>query len=88
MPDDLEIKVAGHTDGNILYFSPSVHMCGRITNGVGVYFSPRRGSFVLDFADLEKAYLAAKKFREELSPTVRKENERMAQVLKSAEYGE
>jgi hypothetical protein len=40
------------------------HRCGEIVGGVGIQLSSLRGVFVVDFADLETAYLAAKKVRE------------------------
>lgn len=65
MTDDITVKVAGHTDP-MLSFSPLIHRCGGITNGVRFAnheVGKFRGGWIVDFNDLERMYLAAKAYR-------------------------
>ena len=59
---EIAIDAPGSIEGT-MYIDPGVWQCGEVTDGVGIRMKPR-GGFVISFANLEKAYLAAKKFRE------------------------
>ena len=65
MSDEIVCKVAGHGETPIFKINVRRLMCGHITDGVGLSHGESPYGYVLAFADLEAAYLAAKKFREE-----------------------
>ena len=67
MDNEIICEVAGHTEP-IFKIRFGRIMCGHITDGIGLA-NGDCGGYVLSFADLEKAYFAAKKFREENPPT-------------------
>lgn len=63
----MEREVKCVTAGNItndLTIDCGIHWCGNIVNGIAFTFS-KRGAWVLDFVDLERAYLLAKQVREQ-----------------------
>jgi hypothetical protein len=57
----MTIGVAGHTEPDLrVWIGPS--RCGEITDGVA-FAHGKEGGWVIDFADLERVYLAAKEKR-------------------------
>lgn len=72
MINEITVEVAGHEDP-LLSFSPLVHRCGGITNGVRFanhQAGKFRGGWIVDFGDLERMYLAAKAYRSTLETKV------------------
>jgi hypothetical protein len=63
MKDEYTVRVAGHTDGNLICDSLDC-ACGNIAHGLGIHFAATPFGFVVNFDDLEKLYLAAKTYRE------------------------
>jgi hypothetical protein len=63
--NEIVLQCAGHTEGDEMYASPTVHLCGRIIDGISIRFSDKTGRWVISFADLERLYKAALKFRQE-----------------------
>jgi hypothetical protein len=57
----INVKTAGHTNDD-LCVRISVSRCGKITDGVS-FSHGNEGCWVVDFADLERIYLANKAFR-------------------------
>lgn len=64
---DLTFKSAGNLLSHVTV-SARVHRCAHITNGVSIREhdegKPARGSWIIDFKDLEAWYLAAKAYRD------------------------
>lgn len=62
--EPIVLKTAGHSQGN-LACDHAHASCGDIEDGVGFVFSVGRpGGWVVSFEDLEKVYLAVKKYRD------------------------
>lgn len=62
---EIIVRCAGNREASEIYASPTVHWCGKITDGVSLRFAEDNGPFVIAFADLEELYKAAAKFRQE-----------------------
>jgi hypothetical protein len=60
--DEIELKVAGGIHGD-MFMDPSLTQTGGVPDGVAMRFASDDCSFVVPFADLERAYQAAKEFR-------------------------
>jgi hypothetical protein len=71
-------RVAGHPEP-IVRIYPGRVMCGHITDGISIANGEKAAGYVLAFSDLERAYLAAKKFRED-NP-LNAEEKKMASLL-------
>lgn len=59
----LEFETAGFGSGDRLGFRPTAR-CGKISDGVAFEHN-RQGGWLLSFADLKRAYLLAKKHRQD-----------------------
>jgi hypothetical protein len=57
------LRTQGDVYGGRLYVNDRVSMCGNIEDGVSANWTPDVGGFVINFSDLEKLYIAAKKYR-------------------------
>lgn len=55
-----QVEVAGH--GQALYFSPGVHRCGRVKDGVAFEFG-NDGSWVVPLDELREMVRMAEEFR-------------------------
>lgn len=63
----MEFKTAGYSQENRLTFDLGIVKCGRITNGVS-FAHDGKGSWVMAFRDLEKAYSSARMVRLKKTP--------------------
>jgi hypothetical protein len=58
------LKVAGYSPSQ-LTVSTGIAKCGHIKDGISLVHG-NQGSWVMAFSDLEKVYLAAKEFRDQV----------------------
>jgi len=63
----IRVKVAGYSP-NLLWFDPGISRCGSILDGVSFAHCGHNpedweGTWVIQFKDLERMYLAAKRVR-------------------------
>lgn len=71
----VRVRVGGHPEGDLIsddLFSAT----GGVPDGVALRFEAAASSFIVDFADLEKLYLAAKSYREEHQQEIAEAKER------------
>jgi len=62
----LRLKIAGWNTSDEMEVDPGIWHCGPITDGVSIWFKGNPGGFVLDFRDLERLYVEAKRQRSSL----------------------
>jgi hypothetical protein len=71
----VRVRVGGHPEGDLIsddLFSAT----GGVPDGVALRFEANTASFIVDFGDLEKLYLAAKAYRQEHQQEIAEAKER------------